>query len=200
MKVYESQMLRNIAVLGHSGCGKTNLIDAIAYTSNQTSKIPKLNDKVNMTYSMGLVPVEYNDYKFNLLDTPGYFDFSGEVISSLSASDAAVIVIDATTPIQVGTEKSLELTDNIPKIMFINKIDNEKARYKDAIEMLREKYGNKVVPMIIPIYKNKEFVKLHNIFEHIDDLDSEFKDQALTVKEALMELIAETDDAILDKY
>lgn len=200
MKVYESQMLRNIAILGHSGCGKTNLIDAIAYTSNQTNKIPKLNDKVNMTYSMGLVPVEYNNYKFNLLDTPGYFDFSGEVISSLSASDAAVIVIDATTPIQVGTEKSLELTDNIPKIMFINKIDNEKARYKDAIEMLRDKYGNKVVPMIIPIYKNKEFVKLHNVFEHIDDLDSEFKDQALAVKEALMELIAETDDTILDKY
>lgn len=200
MKVYDSQMLRNVAVLGHSGCGKTNLIDAIAYNSNQGGKVPRVTDKVNMTYSMGLVPVEYNDYKYNLLDTPGYFDFSGEVISSLSASDAAIIVIDATTPIQVGTEKSLELTENIPKIMFINKIDNEKARYKDTIEMLREKYGNKVVPMIIPIYKNKEFIKLHNIFEHIDDLDSEFKDQATTVKEALMELIAETDDEILDKY
>lgn len=200
MKVYDSQMLRNVAVLGHSGCGKTNLIDAIAYNSNQSGKVPRITDKVNMTYSMGLVPVEYNDYKYNLLDTPGYFDFSGDVISSLSASDAAIIVIDATTPIQVGTEKSLELTENIPKIMFINKIDNEKARYKDAIEMLREKYGNKVVPMIIPIYKNKEFVKLHNIFEHIDDLDNEFKDQATTVKEALMELIAETDDEILDKY
>lgn len=200
MKVYDSKMLRNIAVLGHSGCGKTNLIDAIAYTANLTKKIPKLSDKVNMTYSMGLVPVEYNNYKFNLLDTPGYFDFSGEVISSLSASDAAVIVIDATTPIQVGTEKSLELSENIPKIMFINKIDNEKARYKDAIEMLRERYGNKVVPMIIPIYKDKEFIRLHNIFENIDDLQGEFQEQVTSVKEALMELIAETDDDILDKY
>lgn len=200
MKVYDSQMLRNVAILGHSGCGKTNLIEAIAYTSNLTSKIPKLNDKVNMTYSMGLVPIEYNNYKYNLLDTPGYFDFSGEVISSLSASDAAIIVIDATAPIQVGTEKSLELTDSIPKIMFINKIDNEKARYKDAIAMLREKYGNKVVPMIIPIYRDKKFIKLHNVFENMDDLDGEFKDQASTVKEALMELIAETDDEILDKY
>ena len=153
-----------------------------------------------MTYSMNLMPVEYDNYKFNLLDTPGYFDFAGEVISSLRASDAAVIVIDATTPIQVGTEKSLELTENIPKIMFINKIDNEKARYKDAIAMLREKYGNKVVPMIIPIYKDKKFVKLHNIFENMDDLDGEFKTEASTVKEALMELIAETDDIMLDKY
>ena len=200
MKVYDSKMLRNIAVLGHSGCGKTNLIDAIAYTTNLTSKIPKLTDKVNMTYSIGLVPVEYKNHKYNLLDTPGYFDFSGDVISSLRASDAAIIVIDATTPIQVGTEKSLELTESIPKIMFINKIDNEKARYKDAIAMLRERYGNKVVPMIIPIYKDKKFVKLHNVFENIDDLEGEFKDQALSVKEALMELIAETDDEILDKY
>ena len=200
MKVYDSNMLRNIAILGHSGCGKTNLIEAIAYTSNLTKKIPNLTDKTNMTYSMNLMPDEYDNYKFNLLDTPGYFDFAGEVISSLRASDAAVIVIDATTPIQVGTEKSLELTENIPKIMFINKIDNEKARYKDAIAMLRDKYGNKVVPMIIPIYKDKKFVKLHNIFENMDDLDGEFKIEASTVKEALMELIAETDDIMLDKY
>ena len=200
MKIYDSNMLRNIAILGHSGCGKTNLIEAISYTSNLTKKIPNLTDKTNMTYRMNLIPVEYGDYKFNLLDTPGYFDFTGEVISSLRASDAAVIVIDATTPIQVGTEKSLELTENIPKIMFINKIDNEKARYKDAIAMLRDKYGNKVIPMIIPIYKDKKFIRLHNIFESMDDLESEFKTEALTVKDALMELIAETDDEILDKY
>ena len=84
--------------------------------------------------------------------------------------------------------------------MFINKIDNEKSRYKDTLEMLREKYGNKVVPMIIPIYKDKKFIKLHNIFENIDSLDGEFKEEAMSLKESLMELIAETDDEILDKY
>ena len=200
MKVYDSNMIRNIAVLGHSGCGKTNLIEAISYTSNLTNKISKQNDKVNMTYTLGLVPVEHNNYKFNLLDTPGYFDFCGDVISSLTASDAAVIVIDATTDIQVGTEKSLELTQNIPKIMFINKIDNEKSRYKDTLSTLREQYGNKVIPMIIPIYKDKQFVKLHNIFESIEELDDEFKEDVMNLKESLMELIAETDDEILDKY
>lgn len=201
MKVYDSNDLRNVAILGHSGCGKSNLIDALAYTTNISKKMPKLSDKVNMTYSIGLAPIEYDGIKYNLLDTPGYFDFSGEVISSLRASDAAIIVIDATSPIQVGTEKSLELTENMPKIMFINKIDNEKARYKDAIEMLREKYDNKIVPMISPIYKDKQFVKLHNVLENLDDdLDGEFKEQVSSVKEALMEHIAETDDEVLDKY
>ena len=89
----------------------------------------------------------------------------------------------------------------MPKIMFINKIDNEKARYKDAIEMLREKYDNKIVPMISPIYKDKKFVRLHNVLENLDDdLDGEFKQQVSNVKEVLMEHIAETDDEILDKY
>ena len=200
MKVYDNNMLRNISVLGHSGCGKTNLIEAIAYTSNLVNKMQREGSKQNMTYSMNLVPVEYNDYKYNLLDTPGYFDFCGDVVSSLSVSDAAIIVVDATTDIQVGTEKSLEFANDLPKIMFINKIDNEKARYKDTLALLREQYGNKVVPMLIPIYKDKKFVKLHNIFENMDGLDGEFKDEALTVKESLMELIAETDDDILDKY
>ena len=201
MKVYDSKDLRNVAILGHSGCGKSNLIDALAYTTNISTKMPKLSDKVNMTYSIGLAPIEYNGIKYNFLDTPGYFDFTGEVISALRASDVAIIVIDATNPIQVGTEKSLELTENMPKIMFINKIDNEKARYKDAIEMLREKYDNKIVPMISPIYKDKQFVRLHNVLENLDDdLDGEFKQQISNVKEALMEHIAETDDEVLDKY
>ena len=200
MKVYDNSMIRSISILGHSGCGKTNLIEAISFITNSKNKTPKLSDKVNMTYSMGLVPTEYNEYKYNLLDTPGYSDFNGEVISALSASDAAIIVVDATTDIQVGTEKALELTKNIPKIIFINKIDNEKSRYKDTLEMLRDKYGNNIVPMIIPIYKDKKFIKLHNIFENMDTLEGEFKSQAISVKEALLELIAETDDEILEKY
>jgi len=200
MKVYDKGMIRNLSVLGHSGCGKTNLIESMLCTSNNSNRAQKPNFKANMTYSMELVPIEYNNYKYNILDTPGYFDFSGEVISSLSASDAAIIVIDATSGLEVGTEKSLELTEEMPKIMFINKIDNEKARYKDTLAMLRENYGSRVVPMIIPIYKNKEFQKLHNVFESMDDLENEFKEEAMAVKESIMELIAETDDDLLEKY
>ena len=201
MKVYDSNMLRNISILGHSGCGKTNLIEAIAYTTKLTNKIPKISDKVNMTYNMSLTPVEYNGYKFNLLDTPGYFDFNGEVISTMMASDAAVIVLDATTSIQVGTEKSFELTgESIPKLIFINKIDSEKANYKELIEELREKYSNKIVPMYIPIYEGDKFKAIHNILNDTSNLSTEFEEEAQNTKAMLMELIAETDDELLDKY
>ena len=201
MKVYDSNMLRNISILGHSGCGKTNLIEAIAYTTKLTNKIPKLSDKVNMTYNMSLTPVEYNGYKFNLLDTPGYFDFNGEVISTMMASDAAVIVLDATTSIQVGTEKSFELTgESIPKLIFINKIDSEKANYKELIEELREKYSNKIVPMYMPIYEGDKFKAIHNILNDTSNLSAEFEEEAQNTKAMLMELIAETDDELLDKY
>lgn len=199
MKVYNSDKIRNIAVLGHSGCGKTNLLETIAHTAN-VNKIPKLSNNVQMTYSMSLMPVEYEGCKFNFIDTPGYTDFTGDVISALSASDAAIIVIDATDPMQVGTEKALELTEGIPKIMFINKIDNEKARYKDVIEMLDSKFENKIIPMISPEFKDGKFIKLHNVFEDYEGLNDEFRQQAERAYEALMELIAETDDNYLEKF
>ncbi len=201
MKVFNSKNTRSIAILGHSGCGKTNLVEAMEYTSKTVNKKPKLTDKINMTYSMNLVPIEYKNYKFNLMDTPGYSDFTGDVISAISASDGAIIVVDATTNIQVGTEKALELTEeNIPKLIFINKIDNEKAIYKNLIEQLREKYNNKIIPMYIPIYKDRKFIKLHNILEDMSDLCNEFKLEVESIKCHLMELIAESDDEILEKY
>lgn len=201
MKVYDSKDIRSIAILGHSGCGKTNLTEAMAYTSKNTNKMPKLTDKINMTYSMNLVPIEYKDYKLNLLDTPGYSDFTGDVISAISASDAAVIVIDATTSIQVGTEKALELAgESIPKLIFINKIDNDKSRYKDLIKELRDKYSSKIVPMYMPVYNGDEFIKLHNIFENNLDLCKDFKLEVEGTRDSLLELIAETDDELLEKY
>lgn len=199
MKIYNSEKIRNIAVLGHSGCGKTNLLETIAHAAN-VNKIPKLSNNVQMTYSMSLMPVEYEGFKFNFIDTPGYTDFTGDVVTALAASDAAIIVIDATDPMQVGTEKALELTEGIPKFMFINKIDNEKARYKDVIEMLNEKFENKIVPMISPEFKDGKFVKLHNLFEDYEGLDQEFKLQAKQSYDALMELVAETDDNYLEKF
>ena len=167
MNLYHSNNIGNVAVLGHLGSGKTSVIEAMAKRAGISQQIGTISQgtaisdydveeiKRQSSINLSLIPLEWDYCKINLLDTPGYFDFCGEVISSLRACAAAVIVIDATNPIQVGTEKSLEFTENMPKIMFINKIDNEKARYKDAIDMLREKYDKKIVPMIIPEYKDK---------------------------------------------
>ena len=125
MKQYESEKIRNVAILGHSGSGKSNLIEAIQFTAGLKTKISKPTDPITLTSSMALHTVEYNENRYNILDTPGYFDFLGEVVSAMGAAGEAVIMVDGTTDLQVGTDKALEITDefNIPKIIFVNKID-----------------------------------------------------------------------------
>lgn len=201
MKVYNNDKIRNVVVLGHSGCGKTNLVEAIMFNNKLSNRITKPNEAINMTYSMGLIPIEYNNYKYNFLDTPGYFDFHGEVVSAIAASNGAIIVIDGTTDLQVGTEKALEMTDeNTPRIIFINKIDNEKADYKKVLSQLTERYGKMVVPFNLPIYKNQSLVDILDILSDKNELESDLSDQVSSIKDSLFELIAETDDDLLDKY
>ena len=135
MKVYDSNKLRNVAILGHSGSGKSNLIDALAYTTNISKKMPKISDKVNMTYSIGLAPIEHNGVKYNFLDTPGYFDFSGEVISALRASDAAIIVIDATSvPGRGHSTRSLILM-HYPNVLGIRYPEQLEAEFDEMVTL-----------------------------------------------------------------
>ena len=201
MKVYNSNKIRNVVILGHSGCGKTNLIEAILFNNKLSNRITKPNEAANMTYSLGLIPIEHNGYKYNFLDTPGYFDFHGELVSAMAASNGAIIVVDGTTDLQVGTEKALEMTDeNTPRIIFINKIDNEKADYKKVLSQLTERYGKMVVPFNLPIYKNQSLVDILDILSDKNELESDLSDQVSSIKDSLFELIAETDDDLLDKY
>ncbi len=141
MRVYESDKIRNVAILGHAGSGKSNLIEAIQFTAGLANRISKPTDEIKLTNTVGLYAIDYNSTKYNFLDTPGYFDFSGEVTSAMSAAGGAIVVVDGTTDLQVGTEKALEITDelNIPKFIFVNKIDSEKADYERILEQLREK-------------------------------------------------------------
>jgi elongation factor G len=201
MKVYNSDKIRNVVILGHSGCGKTNLVEAIMFNNKLSNKITKPNEAINMTYTMGLIPIEHNGYKYNFLDTPGYFDFHGEVVSAMAASNGAVIVIDGTNNLEVGTEKALEMTDdNTPRIIFINKIDNEKADYNNVIDQLTERYGKNVIPFNIPIYQDQKLIDILDILEDKVKLESNLQDQIASIKDNLFELIAETDDDLLDKY
>ena len=139
MRVYESDKIRNVAILGHSGSGKSNLTEAIHYTAGLTNRISKPTDEAKYTSSMGLFSIEYKNNKYNFIDTPGYFDFAGELTSAMQAVSGAIIVVDGTTDLQVGTEKALEITDelNMPKFIFVNKIDSEKSDYEKILEQLK---------------------------------------------------------------
>ncbi len=213
MKTYESDKIRNIAVLGHSGCGKSNLIEAVLYTNKVVNRISKPNEEVNMTSTLNLVPVEWNDHKYNFLDTPGYFDFYGESISAIKAAAGSIIVVDGTCDIQVGTDKALEITDenNTPKFIFINKIDSSKAKYNKVLDQLRERYGKKIAPFHLPIGNDEEFKGFINVVDMFAreyngkdcvtvDIPEDVKEEISPIREMLLESVAETDDELLDKY
>jgi len=182
MKGYNSDSIRNVALLGHGGCGKTTFLEAALLATGVLNRLGRVEDgntvsdydkmEIEKGYSIGLsiVPVEYNKVKINFLDTPGFFDFVGEVNSALRAVEAALIMVDASSGIQVGTEKAWNSCKqfNIPKIFVITKTDKENVDIDQTVEDLKAKFGISVVTL--------------------DD------------KDALNEAIAETDEALLDKF
>ncbi len=213
MKVYESDKIRNIVILGHGGSGKTNLTEAILYTNKVLNRISKPNEAMNMTSTLNLIPIEWNDHKYNFIDTPGYFDFYGEVTSAMKACAGSIIVVDGTTDLQVGTDKALEITDenNTPRFIFVNKIDSEKANYNKVLEQLRDIYGKKIAPFHIPMGKDKEFKGFINVVDMFAreyngnecitvEIPEDTKDLIDPVREMLLESVAESDEALLDKY
>ncbi|MCT4585635.1 MAG: elongation factor G [Peptostreptococcaceae bacterium] len=213
MRVYETNKIRNMVVLGHSGCGKTNLMEAILYTNDKAKKISQPNDNSTMSTSLDLYPIEWSDHKYNFIDTPGYYDFSSEVKSALKGAAGSIIVVDGTSDLAVGTDLSLEMTDeeNIPKLIFVNKIDSEKANYQKVVEQLRQRYGKKIAPFHVPMGKDKDFKGFVNVVDLFareyngnncvtidipDYMNNEIKD----IREMLLESVAESDEKLLDKY
>ena len=159
MKGYSSDKIRNVVLLGHGGCGKTTFLEAALLATKVINRMGKVEDgntvsdydkmEIEKKYSINttMVPVEYNGYKYNFLDTPGFFDFVGEVDSAMSTAGAAIIMVDASEGIQVGTEKAWDLCSelNTPKFMVLTKIDKENVDCDALIEKIREKFGNSVV-------------------------------------------------------
>lgn len=213
MRVYESEKIRNIAILGHSGSGKTNLTEAILYTAKLLSRISKPTDDAKLTSSMSLFSLEWNDYKYNFLDTPGYFDFDGEIVSAMAAASASIIVVDGTTDLQVGTDKALEITDEYqtPRFIFVNKIDSEKADFEKILEQLRERYGKKIAPFHLPWGKADSFKGFVNV---VDLFAREYNGKECVtvttpsdmlgaigpVRDMLMESVAESDEELMEKF
>ncbi len=226
MKNYTVDEIRNVALLGHGGSGKTSLVESMLYTTNVIKRMGKVEDgntisdfdkeEISRQSSIGtsVIPIEWNNSKYNILDAPGYFDFAGEAISALRVSGGAVIIVDATSSgVEVGTEKAWKYTEErtMPKLIFINKIDKENVNYKKLINDLREKFGKKIAPFAIPMGEGTDFKGFVNVVDLIGreyngkecidvEVPEDMKDSINPVREMLIESVAESDEALLEKY
>ncbi|MFA9463237.1 MAG: elongation factor G [Velocimicrobium sp.] len=226
MQTFKYEKIRNVAVLGHGGCGKTTLVEAMAYTTGITNRQGKVEEgntisdfdkeEVKRTFSIStsVVPIIWEDTKINILDTPGYFDFVGEVEEAMQVSDAAVIVISAKAGIEVGTMKAWDLCEKykLPRIFFVTDMDDDNASYREVVERLIEQYGKKIAPFHLPIRENEKFVGYVNVVKmkgrrfiadsdynecEVPDYSKEYLEK---YRENLMEAVAETSEELLEKY
>jgi len=226
MKNYTTDQIRNVVLLGHGGAGKTSLTEAMAFLAGVTNRLGKVDDgsslsdfdkeeqKRKFSISATVVPMEWEGTKINILDTPGYFDFVGEVEEAAAAADAAVIVVSGKAGVEVGTEKAWEICEkyNLPRMFFITDMDIDNASYREAVETLTEKYGKSIAPFYQPIRENEKFVGYVNVvkkagrrFRDVGQRDEcEIPDYCLEnmniCRDALMEAVAETSDEFMDRY
>jgi len=226
MNVYTTDKVRNVVLLGHGGCGKTSLVESFAYLSGLTTRLGKVEDgstisdfdkeeiKRQFSISTSIVPIIWEDTKINILDTPGYFDFVGEVEEAASVADAAIIVISGKAGIEAGTKKAWDICEKfkLPRMIFVTDMDIDDASYRQIVEDLQELYGKKIAPFHLPIRENGEFVGYVNVLQQtgkkwnakgtIDHVDVPDYSQAnLDIcREALMESVAETSEEFMDRY
>lgn len=214
-----------MALLGHSGSGKTTVAEALAYVTGATKRPGHVEDgntisdyteeekRRGISITSSLVPVEWDGGKLNLIDAPGYFDFSGEVRAALRATEAAMLVVDASAGIEVGTEKDWNYMEKIgfPRIIFLNKMDKENVSFDKVVEDLRARFGKKVIPFSLPIGEGPDFKGVVDvIFQHAFtyekgksteiELDPALKKRTQELYEMIAEVVAETDDVLIEKY
>lgn len=225
MKKYSTENIRNLAIVGHSGCGKTTFTEACLFKTGAISKMGKVEEKNTVSdytpeemnrgvsIAISIIPIEWNDIKINLIDTPGYFDFEDEVYNALRASEAALVVIDASSGIEVGTEKVLNYTEKIelPRIIFINKIEKENVNFSKVISDLRVAYGKKVIPFTLTLGEGESFKGIIDVlnkkaYEYDKGNKKEVAIPENRVEEVdvvyheIIEAVAETDDDLMEKY
>ena len=226
MKVYRTDEIRNVVLLGHGGSGKTSLVEAMSYVSGATNRMGKITDgntisdfdkeeqKRKFSLSTTLVPIEWEKAKINILDTPGYFDFVGEVEEAVSAADAAVIVVSGKAGVEVGTEKAWELCDkyNLPRMIYVTEMDVDDASFRQVVEDLTEKYGKVIAPHFMPIRENEKLVGYVNIIKNAarrytgvgQREECEIPDYSMEnlekYREKLLEAVAEISDEYMERY
>ncbi len=225
MNVYTTDKIRNVVLLGHGGCGKTSLVEAMAYLAGVTSRMGKVADgntisdygkeeqKRQISITTSVVPLEWEGVKINLLDTPGFFDFVGEVEEAVSAADAAIIVVSGKAGVEVGTEKAWELCEKykLPRFIFVTDMDIDNASFRQVVEDMTEKYGKKLAPFHLPVREDEKFVGYINVIteqayrwkdkEVIECEMPEYSKPNLQIcRDALMEAVAETSEEFMERY
>ena len=226
MDVFRSDRIRNVVLLGHGGAGKTSLVEAMAYLSGITNRLGKVTDgntvsdydkeeiKRKFSITTSVVPIEWGKVKINVLDTPGYFDFVGEVEEAVAAADAAIIVVSGKDGVQVGTQKAWELCEkyNLPRMFFVTEMDIDDVSYRKVVGELTELYGKKIAPLHMPIREEGKFVGYVNIVKQagrryiergqkkecpVPEYLQEYLEQ---YHETLMESVAEISEEFMDRY
>ncbi|HEX9165799.1 MAG TPA: elongation factor G [Gemmatimonadales bacterium] len=229
MKVYDTQAIRNVAFVGHSSSGKTTLVDALAFSAGSSRRHGTIQEGTTLTdytpdeierkhsIGLGLAYAEWMDTKLNLIDAPGYLDFLGEATTALHTADAAVIVVSAVGGVEVGTEKVWEICDHLhlPRIIFVSQMDKERADFERVFDDVKAHLSPKVVPVEIPVGNGPDFHGIINLLTgtthyykkgtkagEYDEgpMPDEYRETYAKYDQQLVEAIAATDDALLERY
>ena len=225
MKEYGTEFMRNVALVGHGGAGKTSLAEAMLYVAKGVNRLGRVDDgttvmdfdpeetRRQITINTALAPAEWKNHKINILDTPGYFDFVGDVVAALTVADAGLLVVCASSGVEVGTEKGWQYLEavNLPRAVFMNKLDRENANFSRVVAQLRDHFGPKLVPVQLPIGEAESFsgiVDLVKMKAFIQDGDSvkeapipaEMEAEVEAAREEMIEAASVSDDELMMKY
>src|SRR5438132_989380 len=221
MKEYAPAQLRNVGLFSHGGAGKTTLSEALLYRAGAITRMGSVDDgntttdfdpeelKRQMSVSLAVAPLEWHGHKINLLDTPGYADFYGEVAEATRVADSALILVDGVAGPQVGTDAVWKRTAHLPRLVVINKMDRENADYRAALDALRERYGKSIVPLVFPIGRADSLSGVVDLLERKAYMagsqsaqDAPATEQATIdqLREMLVESACELDDDLINKY
>jgi len=225
MKNFETKKIRNIAIVGHGGEGKTTLTEAMLFNSGGTDRFGRVEDgttttdydpeeiKRQISINSAIAPMVWNDHKINVVDVPGYFDFIGEMMSALRVVDSAVLVVGAVSGLMVGAEKAWDYCEShvIPRMIFINQMDRENANFSKVLDQLKDKYGTSIAPFQIPIMEGGQFKGIVDvlrmeakIFDGKEAKDAPIPDNMIDevepIRTMLIEAAVETSEELMEKY
>ena len=223
MADFSTDKIRNVTILGHGSSGKTSLVEALLFNGGGTSRVGRVEDgstvsdwdeeeqRRGISINLAVVPVEFQDSKLNLVDTPGYLDFVGEVISGLSVSEAGLVLLDSVAGVEVGTELSWEQLDAVekPRMIFVNKMDRENANFANALASATEAFSGTILPFQLPIGSGESFEGVVNLVDvkaymgsdgTVADVPADMEDAVAEARQNLVDAAAETDDELIMKY